>query len=257
MTGLALGLMATSAAYGAYSSYQSGKENAANIKAQAQLQASDIQRQAAAQAEAQNAQAREFDRRSTMDLLEAGNQKFQADEELRQGELSQERANIEQMKGERDAAKRSRILAQEIGQQYANFAANGIAVDANATDTVASVIKTATTEGQYDISTILENAEMNQWTFEEQKRTLQRSAANSLQGANNSVFKAKSDAESGVDARKAARTTLANGAQAAKETLAYGASAARAARKSGVRGMWGSLLTGGSTMGGFAANKWG
>ena len=37
MTGVAIGLMATAAAYGAYSSYQQGKETAANIKAQSKL----------------------------------------------------------------------------------------------------------------------------------------------------------------------------------------------------------------------------
>ena len=257
MTGVAIGLMATAAAYGAYSSYQQGKETAANIKAQSKLQANEIQRQAAAAAEAQNAAAREADRRSTMDLMDASNQKFQADEELRQGEIAQERANIEQLKGEREAARRSRLLAQEIGQQYANFAANGIQVDAAPDDTVGAVIQSSVTEGQADISTILENAQLNQWTFEEQKRTMQRSAANSLAGANNAVFKAQSDAASAADARKAAATTLANGQQAAAETLEYGRQAARAARKAGVRGMWGSLLGGGAQSGGFAATKWG
>ncbi len=254
---IAIGTMAAGATYGAYSSYQQGKENASNIMAQAKLQASEIQRQAAAQAEAQNAAAREADRRSAMDLLEANNQAFQAGEELRQGEIAQERANLEQVKGEREAAKRSRLLAQEIGQQYANFAANGIAVDASPTDTVGSVIMSTAAEGQADISTILENAELNQWTYEEQKRTMRRSAANTLAGANNSVFKAQSDAASAADARKAAATTLANGRAAAADTLAYGRSAAKAARRSGVRGMWGSLLTGSAQIAGFADRKWG
>lgn len=257
MTGVAIGLMATAAAYGAYSSYQQGKEAAANIEAQAKLQANEIQRQAAAAAEAQNAAAREADRRSMMDLMDANNQKFQADEELRQGEIFQEKANLEQLKGEREAARRSRLLAQEIGQQYANFAANGIQVDAAPDDTVGSVIQSTTTEGQADISTILENAELNQWTFEEQKRTMQRSAANTLAGANNSVFKAQSDAATAADARQAAATTMANGRQAAVETLAYGRQAARAARNSGVRGMWGSLIGGAAQIGGFGAMKWG
>lgn len=257
MTGVAIGLMATAAAYGAYSSYQQGKENAANIEAQSKLQANEIQRQAAAAAEAQNAAARESDRRSMMDLMEANNQKFQADEELKQGEIFQEKANLEQLKGEREAAKRSRLLAQEIGQQYANFAANGIQVDAAPDDTVGSVIQSTTAEGQADISTILENAEMNQWTFEEQKRTMQRSAANTLAGANNSVFKAQSDAASAADARKAAATSLENGRQAAAETLAYGRQAASAAKKAGIRGMWGSLLGGAASIGGFSAQKWG
>ena len=238
------GVMAAGAAYGAYSSYQQGQENAENIREQSRLQASEIQRQAQANAEAQRAQARGYERQATSAMMDAGNQAFQAGEELKQGELAQERANLEQLKGEREAAKRSRLLAQEIGQQYANFAANGIAVDASPTDTVGSVLKSTVAEGQTDISTILENANLNKWTFEEQKRTLQRSAVNSLAGANNSVFKSQSLLASGQDARNAAATTLANGAAAARDTLAYGRKAADAAESAGIRGMWGSLLGG-------------
>ena len=257
MTGLTLGLMAAATGYGMYSSYQQGKENAANIKAQSQMQANEIQRQAEQAAAEQQAAAAEQDRRSTQSLLEAGNQKFKADEEMRQGEIAQERANLEQLKGEREANKRSRMLAQEIGSQYANFAANGIAVDASPTDTVGAVIKSTAAEGQADISTILENAALNQWTYEEQKRSMQRSAIGSLMGANNATLRAQNMADAGADYRKAAAQTLANGRQAAQETLAYGASAARSARKAGNRAMWGSLLSGAASMAGYADDKWG
>lgn len=253
MTGLAVGLMAASAAYGAYSSYQQGQEAAANIRAQSRIQANEIQRQAEANAEAQRAQARSFERQASSAMMDADKQVFQAKEELRQGEVAQERANIEQIKGEREAAKRSRMLAQEIGQQYANFAANGIAVDASPTDTVGSVLRSTVTEGQADISTILENANLNKWTYEEQKRTFQRSAANSLAGANNSVFRSDSLMASGQDARKAAATTLSNAAQAAQETLIYGERAAKSAKKAGVRGAWGSVLQGAADMAMFGA----
>lgn len=255
MTGLAVGLMAAGAAYGAYSSYQQGQENAENIREQSRLQANEIQRQAAANAEAQQAQARGYERQAMSAMLEAGNEAFRAGEELRQGEIAQERANLEQLKGEREAARRSRMLAQEIGQQYANFAANGIAVDASPTDTVGSVLKSTVAEGQADISTILDNANLNKWTFEEQKRTLRRSAANSLAGANNTAFKAQSLMASGQDARKAASTTLANGAAAARDTLAYGRRAADAAESAGVRGMWGSLLGGAGNIALFGDKK--
>lgn len=259
MVGAAIGLIATAVAsgYGAWSANQQGKEQAANIKRQSQLQAADIMRQANAAAEAQRAQAREFDRRSTMDLLEAGNQKFRAGEELRQGELAQERANIEQLKGEREAARRSRLLAQEIGEQYAQFAGNGFAVDANPTDTFGAIIKSSATEGQADISTILENAKMNQWTFEEEKRTQQRNAANSLQGANNSVFKAQSDQASAQDARSAAALTMSNARAAAADTIAYGKAAAKAARRSGRRAAWGSIAQGAGQLGWGAYSVWG
>lgn len=254
---VALGMMAASAAYGAYSSYQQGKENAQNIKEQSQLQANEIRRQAAQAAAEQNAMGAREDRKATQSLLEANNQKFKADEEMRQGEIAQERANLEQLKGEREASKRSMQLAQEIGSQYANFAANGVAVDASPTDTVGSVLKSTAAEGQADISTILENAKLNQWTYEEQKRSMQRSAVGSLMGANNATLRAQGETAAGADYRNAARQTIENGKQAAAETLEYGRSAARAARKAGIRGMWGSLLTGGSHMAGYADNKWG
>ena len=224
MVGAAIGLIGTAlaAGYGAYASRAAGKEQASNIMRQSQIDASNIMRQANAQAEAQRAEARMFERQSMMDMLESGREKFRADEEMRQGEIAQEKANIEQLKGEREAARRSRILAQEIGEQYAQFAGNGFAVDANPTDTFGSIIKSSATEGQSDISTILENAKMNQWTFEEEKRTQQRNAANSLQGANNFVFKAQGDQASATDARRAAALTMSNAREAANDTLAYG-----------------------------------
>ncbi len=228
-------------------SYINSGEEAKLIRQQSQIQAQQIQREAAAAAEAQNAEARALDRRSLMDMLEANKEKFHADEELRQGEIAQEKANIEQLKGEREAARRSRILAQEIGQQYAQFAGNGFAVDANPNDTFGYIIQSSATEGQADISTILDNAKMNQWTFEEEKRTQQRNAANSLQGANNLVFKAQSDAESAADARKAAALTLENARQSAAETLAYGRKAARATKKAGRLALISGLLGGGAS----------
>ena len=254
---IALAATAASTAYGAWSANQAGKAQASDIKRQSQLQAADIMRQANATAEAQRAEARQYERQSLMDMLEAGNQKFRADEELRQGEIAQEKANIEQMKGEREAARRSRILAQEIGEQYAQFAGNGFAVDANPTDTFGSIIRSTATEGQADISTILDNAKMNQWTFEEEKRTQQRNAANSLQGANNFVFKAQSDLESGQDARSAAALTMANAQAAAADTIAYGKAAAKAARKSGRRAAWGAGLSGAAQIGMGAYSIWG
>ncbi len=228
-------------------SYMNSKEEAKLIRRQSQIQAQQIQREAAATAEAQQAEARALDRRSIMDMLDAHREKFRADEELRQGEIAQEKANIEQMKGEREAARRSRILAQEIGEQYAQFAGNGFAVDASPTDTLGYIIKSSTAEGQADISTILDNAMMNQWTFEEEKRTQQRNAANSLQGANNLVFKAQADAASAADARTAASTTLNNARLSAAETLAYGRQAARATRKAGRLALISGLLGGGAS----------
>ena len=259
MVGAAIGLIGTaiSAGYGAWSANQQGKAQAAEIKRQSQLQADNIRRQAAAEAEAQRAQSRMFERQGMMDMMEAGKEKFRADEEMRQGEIAQEKANIEQSKGEREAARRSRILAQEIGEQYAQFAGNGFAVDANPNDTFGAIIRSSATEGQADISTILDNAKMNQWTFEEEKRTQQRNAANSLQGANNFVFKAQSDQASAQDARKAAALTLSNAEAAAQQTIAYGKAAAKDARKAGRRAAWGSIAQGVGQLGWGAYSVWG
>lgn len=253
----ALGLMAVATGYNAWSANQAGKAQASDIKRQSQLQAANIMREANATAEAQRATARQYERQSLMDMMEAGNQKFRADEELRQGEIAQEKANIEQLKGEREAARRSRLLAQEIGEQYAQFAGNGFAVDAGPQDTFGAIIRSSATEGQADISTILDNAKMNQWTFEEERRTQQRNAANSLQGANNLVFKSQSDLASGQDARRAAALTMSNAQSAAADTIAYGRAAARAARKSGRRAAWGAGLGGAAQIGMGAYSIWG
>lgn len=259
MVGAAIGLIGTalSAGYGAWSANQQGKAQASEIRRQSQLSADNIRRQAAAEAEAQRAQSRMFERQGMMDMLESSREKFRAGEELRQGEIDQERANIEQLKGEREAARRSRLLAQEIGQQYAQFAGNGFAVDANPNDTFGAIIRSSTAEGQADISTILDNARMNQWTLEEEKRTQQRNAANSLQGANNFVFKAQSDQASAQDARSAAALTLSNAESAARQTIAYGNAAAKAARKAGRRAAWGSIAQGVGQLGWGAYSVWG
>ena len=235
---------AASAGYGAWSANQQAKAQAADIRRQSRLQAANIMREGEAAAEAQRAQARAFERQSGMQMMEAGDQKFRADEELRQGEIAHERANLEQLKGEREAAKRSRLLAQEVGEQYAQFAGNGFLVDASPNDTFGSILSSTTAEGQADISTILENAKAAQWTFEEEKRTQQRNAVNSLRGANNSVFAAQSSIESAQDSRKAAALTMANARAAASDTISYGKAAAKAARKSGRRSAWGTALGG-------------
>lgn len=244
---MAMGAAALAIGYGVYqgiSGYQAAQEQAENIREQGQLQANEIQRQANATAEAQKAAARDMDRQAMSALMDADKQKFQADEELKQGEIFQEKANIEQIKGEREAAKRSRMLAQEIGSQYAQFAGNGFLVDASPTDTFGAIIKSSATEGQADISTILDNAKMNQWTFEEQKRTMQRSAIGSLVGANNSVFRSQSLQAGAADARNAAALTQQNAAQAAAETIAYSRKAASAAESGGTRALWGGILGG-------------
>ena len=115
---------------------------------------------------------------------------------------------------------------------------------ASPTDTFGSIIKSSVTEGQADISTILENANMNKWSYEEEKRTHRRSAVSDLASANASVFKAQSYSESASDYRNAAVQQMDDAQQTAAETIAYGKQAAKSAKKSGTRGAWGSLLQG-------------
>ena len=86
---------------------------------------------------------------------------------------------------------------------------------------------------------------------------MQRNAANSLQGANNYVFKAQSDVANAQDARRAAATTMANARDAARDTMNYGFAAASAARSAGKRAAWGSLLGGIGQLGWGGYQVWG
>lgn len=200
-----------------YQTWMNSKAQSTDLKRQSAIEQANIMRQANAQAEAQKAAARAYERQSAMDLMESGQMQQTASEELRGAETAQQQANIEQIKGEREAARRSRQLAQEIGSQYAQFAGNGLLVDASPTDTFGSIIRSSATEGQADISTILDNAKMEQWNYEERKRALRAGAANSLAGANNAVLKSQSDAESAKDAYSAADRTMADAAAAAAD----------------------------------------
>lgn len=212
--------------FDAYDIYRSGNDAYNNAKANAEL----TRKQGEIDAEERNAQARAYDRQALSSLIQANARAESAAEELRAGEISQEKANIEQIKGEREAAKRSRLLAQEIGQQYANYAANGFDVAANPTDTFGAILQSSVTEGQADISTILENANMNKWSYEEEKRTHRRNAVSNLADANSSVFQAQSLADSAADYRQSAKDTLEYAEDYAKQQIKEGKQLKRRSR---------------------------
>ena len=94
-----------------------------------------------------------------------------------QANVARQQAINEQIKGEQEAAKRSRLLAADIGSQYANWAGNGLMVDGNGKDTLGDVLRTTTTEGVADIRTIKDNAAMNMWTYQANAASYSQSAA--------------------------------------------------------------------------------
>lgn len=103
----------------------------------------------------------------------------QASESERQARIENERAAIAQTQGEQEAAKRSRLLAADIGAAYAAYAGNGLLVDgATGADTLGSVLRTQVSEGQADISTIRDNTALSVWEHQSNASSLLASAEN-------------------------------------------------------------------------------
>lgn len=101
----------------------------------------------------------------------------QAAQESKQADIAMIQAANAQRQGEIEANKRSRILAQDIGSTYANWAANGLMVDGAKHDTLYDVLKTSRDEANFDISTTLENSHMSAWTYAENAKAHRQSAA--------------------------------------------------------------------------------
>lgn len=116
-------------------------------------------------------------------------QQQQAEAEAAQNEyqakLEQSRSEIAQLQGEQEAAKRSRLMAADIGSAYANWAGNGLLADGKQKDTLASILSTTVQEGTADISTIRENAAMNVWNHQANKASLLASARNNRTAGRN------------------------------------------------------------------------
>lgn len=189
-------------AYEGISSYRQGKAQSSQLRAAA----------AAAQSEAD----------------------AQALEKERQARLEAQRAGIAQIQGEQEAERRSRILAQDIGSMYANYAGNGLLVDGTAKDTLGAALRTQVSEAESDISTIRDNAAMNVWTHQANAASLSASAANTRIAGSNQALLYRKQAKG---ARKAGRTSLALGLGKAGISLAgLGLSAAAGGAFSGAGG---------------------
>ena len=101
-----------------------------------------------------------------------------------QAELMRERAAVSQIQGEEEAEKRSRILAAEVGRQYANWAGSGLLVDGSK-DTFGNVLDSTVAEGVADITTIKRNAAINVWNYNANSASLLASAQNNrISGSN-------------------------------------------------------------------------
>lgn len=112
--------------------------------------------------------------------------KAQAAEQQYQAQLEMERAGIAQVQGEQAAEARSRLLAAEIGSNYAAWAGNGLLVDgAGGLDTFGSVLTSSVAEAQTDISTIQDNAAINVWTHQANASSLIAGAKNNLVAGKN------------------------------------------------------------------------
>ena len=109
----------------------------------------------------------------------------QAQELERQGKIADQQAEIAQMQGEREVEKRSRALAAEIGSIRANYAGNGLLVDAGEGDTIGKIEKSAAIEGFDDIATLEANKKMNVWGFQEQANSLRFNANEARIGGKN------------------------------------------------------------------------
>lgn len=109
----------------------------------------------------------------------------QAQELERQAKIADEQAEIAQLQGEREVEKRSRALAAEIGSIRANYAGNGLLVDAGEGDTIGKIEKSAAIEGFGDIATLEANKKMNVWGFQEQANSLRFNANEARIGGKN------------------------------------------------------------------------
>lgn len=102
-----------------------------------------------------------------------------ANEAEKQARLEQERANIAQIQGEQEAARRMRDYAQEVGSVYAAAAGNGILIDSgSAGDTLGKTLDSSAKFAAKDVSTIRDNTQLTIWTHEQNRDQLLSSAAN-------------------------------------------------------------------------------
>ena len=188
--GLALGGLVGSAAsgiYGGVSSHQAGK-----------------------------AQQKAYDAAAEAEMQEAANE---ASSLYRQAGIEDVKAAVSQISGEKEAEKRSRVLAADIGQMYADYAGNGLMVDGASKDTLGAALRTEVAEAQSDIDTIRDNAAMNVWTSQANAANYRTSALNRLYSGSN---KASTYRTMGSTARSSGRTALGTSLLSAGGSLLSG-----------------------------------
>ena len=221
MTGLAvagLALTAAGATYSAVSSYQQGKAQQRELEAQAEAQAELARRQAAAQ----EAQAQEYERQAQVEV---------------------EKAGVDQLKGQMEAERRSRLFAIEVGSAYANAAGNGLMIDGSDTSTFANVLKSQNAEAQYDIGVIRANTAMDVWTRSESARNYLFAADQARRGASDSLFSSneylRSGYAQGANAAKAGtNAAIGTGLSAAGQIGSSYVSSASMLGQSGQKSIW-------------------
>lgn len=218
---IALGALVVSAAgagYSAYSSYEQGKAQQREMEAQAEAQAELARRQAAAQ----HAQAQEYERQAQVEV---------------------EKAGVDQLKGQMEAERRSRLFAAEVGSTYANAAGNGLLIDGSDTSTFANVLKSQNAEAQYDIGVIRANTAMDVWTRSESARNYLFAADQARRGASDSLFSSneylRSGYAQGANAAKAGtNAAIGTGISAVGQIGSGYVSAATTFGKSGQTSVW-------------------
>lgn len=177
---LAIGSMvmsAVGAGYNAVMSYQSGRADEANARAQAEAQAALARSQAAAQQE----QAAEYER---------------------QAKLEAEKAGQVQTQGMLEAERRSRARALSIGQIYADAAGNGLLVDVGGS--FADILKSENLAAEEDIAIMNANTAMNVFGQMENSRSLLFAAKQQRRAANETLMSGQEALRSGYAAGSAA-----------------------------------------------------
>jgi hypothetical protein len=185
LAGAITGVVADAAlvAASAYSAYSSAQMSRANAKAAAQQQQIAAQQQRL-QAEAQQAAAADLERQAANEQAKAG---------------------IAQMQAEQEAERRSRIMANDIGSAYANYAGNGLLVEGGDDDTFGRVLTTTVKEAEQDISTIKDNGRMSVWDYKSNAESLMVSARTQRLSSRSSLLGEQSSLIGAAASRKNAK----------------------------------------------------
>lgn len=93
----------------------------------------------------------------------------QAEAQVKEAENNRIRAGLAQLSGEKEVAKESKLLAQNLAGKMTAFAGNNILLSNGGT--VQSALDSQMKEGQSDIQTIKDNTAMKVWGFKTEANT--------------------------------------------------------------------------------------